>query len=342
MGLPTPEDLRYQPHDSDIVLSTAQTTSSCPPLQENDHCGSEDGDGDNDFCGDDGSTPQSTRCKMRTMHIATFDSNHNVLIPQRVQAVDDIYVENVALGPNHMICLGTKRALGESAVVGRTLYEVQEARRTTRLFPSFIDGGSASVSAPANALHASEKPDGFDDNFRRSEDTRMSTDGHFPSSDCQSSQHEVLNFVTGDDSESQDQESPPNLNEARAATNIPETSDEITLKEIDLDWQQLTSSQRSDTVLVHNSPAANAAKFVTLESKLSPESGCVATTVDCDSRDSLITDQGTKTAGKGKRSGIMKCLSRSFFGQRQWNLKSDETRPGARTKPTRASETKLK
>ena len=79
----------------------------------------------------------------RTTHVRTFDSNHNVLLPQRVQAVDAIRVAKLAVGPNHMFCFGTERPDDDSAIVGRTLNEVQEEQRAKRSVPDIIGDDKA-------------------------------------------------------------------------------------------------------------------------------------------------------------------------------------------------------
>lgn len=71
---------------------------------------------------------------MRDLECCTFDSNHNILLPQRVEAVDQLFIDHVACGPNHMWCLGHDRTDEEKQLeVARTLYEVQEGRRRRSL-----------------------------------------------------------------------------------------------------------------------------------------------------------------------------------------------------------------
>jgi Regulator of chromosome condensation (RCC1) repeat len=67
----------------------------------------------------------------RPMHVQTFDSRHNVLLPMRVDVISDTRVVHVACGPNHMWCMGHTRSAAdmEHLLKGReyskTLYEVQ-------------------------------------------------------------------------------------------------------------------------------------------------------------------------------------------------------------------------
>lgn len=68
---------------------------------------------------------RSAKTEQPTVHVRTFDSNHNVLLPTRVKALDDIRVLSTACGPNHMWCFGEEYSPMEEQqlVVGKTLYE---------------------------------------------------------------------------------------------------------------------------------------------------------------------------------------------------------------------------
>lgn len=57
------------------------------------------------------------------IHIQSFDSRHNILLPTRLKELDSLRISSVALGPNHMWCFGQERSVGRDPVVGRTLYE---------------------------------------------------------------------------------------------------------------------------------------------------------------------------------------------------------------------------
>lgn len=72
----------------------------------------------------------------RDMHVCTFDSSHNVLLPARVDEAMTrrIFIRDVALGSNHMWCIGEERTEAQKRmVVGKTLYEVQEDQRMQKL-----------------------------------------------------------------------------------------------------------------------------------------------------------------------------------------------------------------
>ena len=70
---------------------------------------------------------------LRQLHTQSFDSSHNVNLPLRLDALKHLNVSSVAASPTFLWCLGTKRSADQTSVVGRTLYEVQEARRQNSL-----------------------------------------------------------------------------------------------------------------------------------------------------------------------------------------------------------------
>ena len=60
----------------------------------------------------------------RHLHMQTFDSNHNVILPIRLIGLDEYFIRSVVMGPNHMFCFGTERSVEEkSMMVGKTLHE---------------------------------------------------------------------------------------------------------------------------------------------------------------------------------------------------------------------------
>jgi len=67
------------------------------------------------------------------VHVQTFDSRHNVLLPMRLDhVVDCMYVRTVACGPNHLWLIGDELTEEETSgptihPVGYTNYEVQSA-----------------------------------------------------------------------------------------------------------------------------------------------------------------------------------------------------------------------
>ena len=70
---------------------------------------------------------------LRDMHVRTFDSDHNILLPHRLIASELLDVTLVACGPNHLWCIGEERSESNAAAPGRTLYELQEQVREERL-----------------------------------------------------------------------------------------------------------------------------------------------------------------------------------------------------------------
>ena len=78
-------------------------------------------------------TPPRTST-IRDLNVRTFDSSHNVLLPTRVDAVNDLFIRDLACGPNHLCCIGEDRTPEQwKMVIGRTLYEVQEEQRLRKL-----------------------------------------------------------------------------------------------------------------------------------------------------------------------------------------------------------------
>lgn len=71
---------------------------------------------------------------IREVHCCTFDSKHNLLLPVRVHAATNLFVTDVAGGPNHLWLLGCERTRQQGQIpVGRTLYELQEEMRIQKL-----------------------------------------------------------------------------------------------------------------------------------------------------------------------------------------------------------------
>jgi alpha-tubulin suppressor-like RCC1 family protein len=77
----------------------------------------------------------SQSSSIRNLHVKTFDSRHNILLPVRIDAIaETMNVRTLAAGPNHFWCIGENRLpTDELPIVGRTLYEVQEGRRVEKL-----------------------------------------------------------------------------------------------------------------------------------------------------------------------------------------------------------------
>lgn len=75
--------------------------------------------------------------EQRLLQVRTFDSEHNVLLPRRLDVLRHLDVEQIALGPSHSWFLGETRSSqqggnnvdGEGVAIGRTLHEVQERKQ---------------------------------------------------------------------------------------------------------------------------------------------------------------------------------------------------------------------
>eukprot|EP00543_Licmophora_paradoxa_P005062 CAMPEP_0202446112 /NCGR_PEP_ID=MMETSP1360-20130828/4736_1 /ASSEMBLY_ACC=CAM_ASM_000848 /TAXON_ID=515479 /ORGANISM="Licmophora paradoxa, Strain CCMP2313" /LENGTH=207 /DNA_ID=CAMNT_0049062547 /DNA_START=66 /DNA_END=689 /DNA_ORIENTATION=- len=75
--------------------------------------------------------PATHAIPTRILQGQTFDSRHNILLPKRVDGLADLKVELVAGGPNHLWVYGEVREVDEEVVVGKTLYEMQKARKSS-------------------------------------------------------------------------------------------------------------------------------------------------------------------------------------------------------------------
>lgn len=64
----------------------------------------------------------------RQFQTYSFDSLHNIALPQRLDSLRDFHIKSVSASSTFMWCLGTKRH-GQRDRIGRTLYEVKEAKR---------------------------------------------------------------------------------------------------------------------------------------------------------------------------------------------------------------------
>eukprot|EP00934_Nitzschia_sp_Nitz4_P008904 Nitzschia sp. Nitz4//scaffold54_size114964//82109//83860//NITZ4_003860-RA/size114964-processed-gene-0.166-mRNA-1//1//CDS//3329554378//8894//frame0 len=67
----------------------------------------------------------------RDCHTQSFDSSHNIAIPQRVQGLSHLRIQSFAASPSFMWCAGTRRTTHDSDPVltgGQTLYEIQESK----------------------------------------------------------------------------------------------------------------------------------------------------------------------------------------------------------------------
>jgi len=68
----------------------------------------------------------------RLFQTYSFDSSHNVALPQRLDSLRDFHIQTIGASSTFVWYLGTKRH-GERGRVGRTLYEVQELKRQKSL-----------------------------------------------------------------------------------------------------------------------------------------------------------------------------------------------------------------
>jgi Regulator of chromosome condensation (RCC1) repeat len=100
--------------------------------------------------------PVTKTSTLRQFQTHSFDSSHNVALPQRLDSIRDLHVTAVGASPTFLWCLGTKRQDSDDPTVGRTLYEVQEAQRQKslqhgRMVPTLDDGGFGTSNTSATA-----------------------------------------------------------------------------------------------------------------------------------------------------------------------------------------------
>jgi hypothetical protein len=80
--------------------------------------------------------PPSVTSTLRQFHTRSFDSSHNIALPQRVDCLRHINVTSVSSSSTFMWCLGKPRKDSENDSlnpVGRTLHEIQEDKRQKSL-----------------------------------------------------------------------------------------------------------------------------------------------------------------------------------------------------------------
>lgn len=79
--------------------------------------------------------PPTKTSTLRQFHSHSFDSSHNVGLPQRVDCLGHVNITHIAASPTFLWCYGSPRPSGESEAnaVGRTLYELQEEKRQKSL-----------------------------------------------------------------------------------------------------------------------------------------------------------------------------------------------------------------
>lgn len=81
---------------------------------------------------DPGQIGAKTPSIQRQFQTYSFDSSHNIALPQRLDSLRDYHVKTIGASSTFLWCLGTKRK-DQKDPIGRTLYEVQEVKRQTSL-----------------------------------------------------------------------------------------------------------------------------------------------------------------------------------------------------------------
>ncbi|KAG7338234.1 regulator of chromosome condensation RCC1 repeat protein [Nitzschia inconspicua] len=92
---------------------------------------------------------------LRTVQTFSFDSSHNVALPQRLDSIRHLHITSVGMSPTFLWCMGKVRRGKDDPEVGRTLYEVQEAKRQKSLHVHYervlktVETGTFSATTPS-------------------------------------------------------------------------------------------------------------------------------------------------------------------------------------------------
>jgi len=102
--------------------------------------------------------PPTKTSTLRQFHSQSFDSSHNVGLPQRVDCLGHVNITSIAASPTFVWCLGTERRDGneDATAIGRTLYEVQEAKRQKSLRQHRHSRNSDDNASPSLDLNVSQ------------------------------------------------------------------------------------------------------------------------------------------------------------------------------------------
>mmetsp|Transcript_13846 Transcript_13846/g.32345 ORF Transcript_13846/g.32345 Transcript_13846/m.32345 type:complete len:694 (+) Transcript_13846:103-2184(+) len=123
----------------------------------------------------------------RQFHTYSFDSSHNVALPQRLDSLRHLHVKSVGASSTFMWCLGTKRK-DTKCPIGRTLYEVQEAKRKKsprsqaqheKLLETVHSGGFGTSIPSPSSLGESNSKGGKDQNQAKEELNSSKADSSF-------------------------------------------------------------------------------------------------------------------------------------------------------------------
>lgn len=119
--------------------------------------------------------------KSRTLEAKSFDSRHNVLLPKRVDALSDLDIELLAGGPSHLLVYGKVRDPDQIPTIGRTLHEVQQARRLSMVVPlRNEDDELSSYSGETDAVTTATDAMSFATNLNFTPDSKSAADVSSP------------------------------------------------------------------------------------------------------------------------------------------------------------------
>jgi hypothetical protein len=108
--------------------------------------------------------PIAKTTTLRQVHTYSFDSSHNVALPIRLDSIRHLNINSVGISPTFLWCLGKPRENEDDPNFGRTLYEIQEAKRQNALHVHYermlrtVDNGSFSASGTTITTSSNDAP----------------------------------------------------------------------------------------------------------------------------------------------------------------------------------------
>ena len=132
--------------------------------------------------------PIAKTTTLRQVHTYSFDSSHNVALPIRLDSIRHLNINTVGISPTFLWCLGKPRLDKDDPSAGRTLYEIQEAKRQKSLQIHYermlrtVDTGSFSATGTTttstDAPSEKETPNGSTTHSRVEQQDEQSTIGN--------------------------------------------------------------------------------------------------------------------------------------------------------------------
>jgi alpha-tubulin suppressor-like RCC1 family protein len=100
---------------------------------------------------EDNTAPLNKTAMVHEVNVCAFDSRHIILLPVRNSLVDDLFVDTVACGPNHMWCIGRDRTEADLKLLpGRMLREAKlQTARGGKSITAISPNSSTTVVSPS-------------------------------------------------------------------------------------------------------------------------------------------------------------------------------------------------